>query len=59
MSFLPYTNTCSECGAVIADTPNGQYRALHEEWHKNINNRINAAAQVGAHADMMTKPLGG
>lgn len=58
---------CKECGALLyfRDTIHGKlpldldvWVEKHQEWHDGINARINEAAQVGAHADMMTTPLG-
>lgn len=43
---------CNTCSALVVD------QARHRRWHAELDRRINAAAQVGAHADMVTRLLG-
>lgn len=51
---------CAECGALLLTDPEvvrmtGDPKILHGEWHEAIKSRINEAAKVGQHGDLMTR----
>lgn len=56
-----YWGHCAKCGAVIygsgempsySPDADQKYIELHEKWHERLDERINAAAAVGARGDL-------